>query len=114
LYRRIAKLDATGDDLASAFGAGELDRRAYKIATERNATERKAVERELRARVGERTTVLSGAPSTEEALVTWWEGASVHQRHALTAAVIDEIEVGPAVRGKKRFDPDRLATSWRA
>jgi site-specific DNA recombinase len=108
LYRRAAKLDAIADDLASAFGAGELDRRAYKVATERNDTERKAVQRELRARTGERSTVLSGAPSTEAALVAWWEGATVQQRHALTAAVVEEVRVGPAIRGRKTFDPDRL------
>jgi DNA invertase Pin-like site-specific DNA recombinase len=114
LYRRLSKLDAAADDLASALGAGELDRRAYKIASERNLTERRVVERELRTRMGERTTVLSGTPSTEQALLRWWEDASVHQRHALTAAVVDGINVGPAIRGMKRFDPDRLEIAWRA
>jgi site-specific DNA recombinase len=113
LYRQISKLDQAADDLASAFGAGELDRHDYKVARERNVTERKAVERELRARLGERSTVLSGTPTTEAALVVWWEGATVHQRHALTAAVVSEIRVKPAKRGK-RFDPDRLEISWRA
>lgn len=113
LYRRLSKLDAVADDLASAFGAGELDRRAYKVAAERNETERRAVDRELRARVGERTTVLAGAPSTEAALVSWWDSATVAQRHALTTAVIDQIRVGPAIRGRKRFDPDRLDVVWR-
>ena len=114
LYRRLGKLDAAADDLASALGAGELDRRGYKIASERNTTERGVLERELRARVGERTTVLSGAPSTEAALVSWWEDATVSQRHALTASVIEQIEVGPAVRGQRRFDPERLDIRWRA
>jgi hypothetical protein len=112
LYRRLRKLDATADDLASAFGAGELDRRAHKVASERNDLERQSVQRELRARVGERTSVLSGAPSTEAALVKWWETATVAQRHALTATVIEEIRVGPAIRGRKRFDPDRLTITW--
>jgi DNA invertase Pin-like site-specific DNA recombinase len=113
LYRRLTKLDTVADDLASAFGAGELDRRAYKIATERNETERTALTRELRARVGERSTVLTGAPSTEAALISWWEKATVHQRHSLTAAVISEIRAGPATRGK-RFDPERLVITWHA
>jgi DNA invertase Pin-like site-specific DNA recombinase len=113
LYRRLGKLDTAADDLASAFGAGEVNRRAYKVATERNATERKAIERELRSRAGAQTTVLSGAPSTEAALLAWWSDATVHQRHALTAAVIDEVRVGPAVRGQKRFDPDRIGITWR-
>ena len=55
----------TADDLASALGAGEIDERAFRGATERNDTERRAVERELRARIGERTSVVSDAPSTE-------------------------------------------------
>lgn len=113
LYRRLGKLDTVADDLASAFGAGEVDRRAYKVANDRNLTERRAVDRELRARVGERTTVLSGAPSTEAALLAWWTDATVGQRHALASAVIAEIRVGPAIRGRKRFDPDRLAIAWR-
>jgi hypothetical protein len=48
----------------------------------------------------------------EAALVKWWKDASVHQRHALTAAVIEEIRVGPAVQGK-RFDPERLDPRFR-
>lgn len=112
LYRRLGKLDAAADDLASAFGAGEIDRRAYRVANERNEAERTALQRELRARIGERSTILAGAPTTEAALESWWESAAVHDRHALTAAIIDEIRVGPAVRGK-RFDPDRLDITWR-
>lgn len=114
LHRRLRKLDAAADDLASAFGAGELTRHAYKVAAERNEAERRAIERDLRARAGEQTTVLAGAPSTEAALVAWWSSASVGQRHALTAAVVDSITVGPAVRGRRRFDADRLAIVWRA
>jgi site-specific DNA recombinase len=112
LYRRRGRLDSVADDLASAFGAGELDRRSYKVASERNEIERKVVERELRARVGERSSVLSGAPSTEIALTSWWQSASVGQRHALTAAVIDQVTVGPAIRGRRSFDPDRLEFGW--
>jgi site-specific DNA recombinase len=112
LYRRMTKLDGVADDLASAFGAGDLDRRAYKIASERNGIERRAVERELRGRLGQRSSILHGAPSTEAALVRWWEVATVHQRHALAAAVVEEIRVGPATRGK-RFDPARLDVVWR-
>ena len=113
LYRRLSKLDAVADDLASSFGAGELDRRAYRVAAERNDAERLAVDREVRARVGERRSVLVGAPSTEDALVKWWEAATIQQRHALVASVVDEVRVEPAVRGRQAFDPDRLEVAWR-
>jgi site-specific DNA recombinase len=114
IYRRLSMLDAVADDLASAFGAGEVDRRAYKVAAERNVAERQVLERDLRARMGERTTVLAGAPSTEDALRGWWDRGTVGQRHALTAAVIETIAIGPAVRGRKRFDPSRVSVTWRA
>jgi hypothetical protein len=112
LYRQISKLESVANDLASALGAEELDRRAFKVATERNMMERRAVEREIRARVGERSSVLADPPTTEAALLAWWADATVAQGHALTAAVIDEIRVLPAARGR-RFDPDRLEIEWR-
>ena len=113
LYRRMTALDTVADHLAASLGAGELDRRAYRIATETNETERQALERELRARAGERTTVLADAPTTEAALLQWWESATVQQRHALTAAVLQEVKVGPAIRGQRTFDPERLEFVWR-
>jgi len=109
LYRRLAKLDTAAADVASAFGAGEIGRRDFKVARERNDLERRGIERELRGRLGKRSEILHDAPSTEAALVRWWEAATVPQRHALTAVVVDEIRVGPAVRGQKRFDPERLS-----
>ena len=113
LYRRLAKLDAVADDVASAFGAGEIGRRDFKVARERNDLERRGIERELRGRLGQRSEILHDAPTTEAALVKWWEAATVAQRHALTGVVVDEIRVGPAVRGRKRFDPARVRLAWR-
>lgn len=113
LYKRLRKLDAAADDLAAAFGAGDMNRRAYVVANGRNDAERQAVEKELRGRVAARPAVLDNAPSRESALLQWWEDADVHQRHDLTAAVIDEVKVGPAIRGRKTFDPDRLEVVFR-
>ena len=112
LHRRMRALEGTADQIAEAFGAGELDRRAYRLATERNAAERDVLERELRARAGARTTILEGTPTTETALLRWWDEATVEQRHALTAAVIDEVKVGPA-HLRRKFDPERLEIVWR-
>jgi hypothetical protein len=51
-------------------------------------------------------------PSTEAALRTAWETWTVDRRHAVVAAVLPEVVVGPARRGK-RFDPDRVKPVWR-
>jgi hypothetical protein len=43
-----------------------------------------------------------------------WERLTFDQRHAVVSVVIDRVIVGPAVRGRNRFDPDRVAVTWRA
>jgi site-specific DNA recombinase len=113
LFRLLSKLDVAADDLASAFGAGELDRRGYRVARERNVLERRLIERDLRGRVDHRGSVLRGLPSTEAGLLRWWADASVTKRHALASLVIEEVIVRQAVRGRKQFDPERLDVTVR-
>jgi site-specific DNA recombinase len=59
-----------------------------------------------------RTGILLDVPSTEAALRTAWETWTVDRRHAVVAAVLPAVVVGPARRGK-RFDPDRVMPVWR-
>jgi site-specific DNA recombinase len=59
-----------------------------------------------------RSGILLDVPSTEAALRTAWETWTVDRRHAVVAAVLPEVVVGPARRGK-RFDPDRVKPVWR-
>ena len=35
------------------------------------------------------------------------------RQQAVIAAVMDHAEVGPAVRGRNRFDPSRVRPAWR-
>ena len=59
-----------------------------------------------------RSGILLDVPSTEAALRTAWETWTVDRRHAVVAAVLPAVVVGPARRGK-RFDPDRVIPVWR-
>jgi len=43
-----------------------------------------------------------------------WESRSLDWRRALVKAVLAEVRVGPAVKGRNRFDPDRVDVVWRA
>jgi DNA invertase Pin-like site-specific DNA recombinase len=113
LHATLRKLERAADDLAEAFGAGELDRRAYRVASDRNVTERRAVEADVRAAAGAQTSAIVEAPNTERALADWWRQADVQRRHALVSAVIDSIIVNPVVPGTRKFDPDRLEIAWR-
>jgi site-specific DNA recombinase len=48
-------------------------------------------------------------------LSAWWhrDATSTDQRRALLASVLDRVEIGPAVRGRNRFDGDRVTFVWR-
>jgi hypothetical protein len=71
--------------------------------------------RDARAQLAEVDTVtdLAGfadAAAFDEA----WEAASFERRRAAILACVHRVVVAPAMRGRNRFDPDRLAPEWRA
>jgi site-specific DNA recombinase len=59
-----------------------------------------------------RTGILLDVPATEAALRAAWETWGIDRRHAMVAAVLPAVVVGPARRGK-RFDADRVTPIWR-
>lgn len=63
---------------------------------------------------GSRIRVLQNLPAGADALNGLWTDADQGWRRSVVAAVIDHVEVGPAVRGRNFFDPDRLVIHWRA
>jgi len=42
-----------------------------------------------------------------------WEDFSFDKRRALLSAVVESVEVAPAIRGRHVFDPERLHLVWR-
>jgi hypothetical protein len=47
-------------------------------------------------------------------LGTVWDTLELSQQRAVLDRVLDAVVVGPAVRGRNRFDPDRVGLRWRA
>jgi site-specific DNA recombinase len=43
-----------------------------------------------------------------------WPELDFARRRAVLQAVVDRVRVGPAVRGRNRFDPHRVSIGWRA
>jgi site-specific DNA recombinase len=67
--------------------------------------------RALRQRTG--AGVLADLSPGSAALGAAWEAGSIGWRRALLAAVLERVEVGPAVRGRNFFDPERVKFVWR-
>lgn len=42
-----------------------------------------------------------------------WPDLDIDQKRLVTGAVVEHVIVGPAVRGRNRFDPDRVSYAWR-
>ena len=64
--------------------------------------------------VGSDSAILAEVPSSSKALRRWWEAADIDSRRSLLSTVVDTVTVGPAVRGRNRFDSERVSISWRA
>lgn len=59
------------------------------------------------------TTALDGYLGNSAALRATWATLPLSRQRAIVAAVLDRAIVRPAVRGRTRFDPDRIEPLWR-
>jgi site-specific DNA recombinase len=53
-------------------------------------------------------------PSSRAALERWWDDADIEHRRALLELVLERVDIKPAVKGRRPFDPDRVRLAWRA
>jgi hypothetical protein len=98
-------------ELAAAYGNRELSmdemRAARKPIEQRVTNARKQLNKVSRSSVIDRY-VGNGAGLRAE-----WDSLDLSQQHAIVAAVIDSVVVGPGRRGYNRFDEARLSPVWR-
>lgn len=103
-------LAALGDD----FGHGRITRPEWMAAREPLKARLEAARRDLARRDGaESLALISGG------LVAWerkWRAAEraglLDRQRALLRAALVAVTVGPAVRGRNRFDADRVTLEW--
>jgi site-specific DNA recombinase len=98
-------------ELATAYGNRELTMDELRAA-------RKPIEQRLssaRKQLGKvsRSSVLDRYVGSGEGLRAEWDSLDLSQQHAIVAAVVDSVVVGPARRGYNRFDESRLTPRWR-
>ena len=97
------------DELAAAYGQREITMSEWKAA-------RKPIEQRVTAAKKQLAKVTHGGlldsyVGHSDRLRADWDNLDLSQQHAIVAAVIDSVQVGPARRGYNRFDESRLTLS---
>jgi DNA invertase Pin-like site-specific DNA recombinase len=95
--------------LAVDFGRGLLPEAGYREALAVLDADRRAAHAEIDA-------VAAPDPLADvtDPLRDAWPALDVAQRRAVVERLVDAVVVSPAVKGRNRFDADRLALRWRA
>jgi site-specific DNA recombinase len=106
----LVELEGRLDQLAEMFASGEIGRREWLKA--RGSLEDRLQTARARLARQSRTEALTGMEGG--VLREAWGEMTFDRRRAVIAAVIERVTVGPAVKGRNRFDPDRVDVVWRA
>jgi DNA invertase Pin-like site-specific DNA recombinase len=101
----IEAVEARRTELAEAFAVGEIDRAQLAAATAKLDGQRD----ELRSR-------LTSAPDDLDldTLRELWESERVDWKARVAATLIESVTINPAVRGRSKYDPDRVEVRWRS
>jgi site-specific DNA recombinase len=99
------------DELAAAYGERQFSLQEW-MAARKPIEQRLTSARKQLAKVS-RTSALDGYVGNGEGLRAEWASLDLSQQHAIVAAVVDSVVVGPARRGYNRFDESRLTPVWR-
>jgi site-specific DNA recombinase len=107
IERRQAQLD----DLAALWAEGEITRGEWMRA--RTPIEKRLSTAKKKLAALNRTTVLLPFVDDAKALCDQWRSMTLTRQHEIVVATLQHVEVGPAVRGRNRFDESRLRPVWR-
>ncbi len=99
------------DELAAAYGQRHFSMQEW-MAARKPIEQRLTAARKQLAKVS-RSNVLDGYIGNGAGLRADWDKLDLSQQHAIAAAVLDHVLVGPARRGYNRFDESRLTPFWR-
>ena len=108
---KLDRLEEVKKRLAELAGAGEMDLAEYREA--RAANERKV--QSLRETVAKSAEIEALQRTRAEAvdLQAKWDDLDVEDRRRVVRALAERIEVGPAVKGRNFYSPDRVKVTYR-
>ncbi|HXH35942.1 MAG TPA: recombinase family protein [Plantibacter sp.] len=98
------------DELADAYGERLFSMREWMTA-KKPIQERLTAARKQLAKATH-TNALSAYVGNGAGLRAEWDSLDLSQQHAIVAAVVETVVVGPARRGYNRFDESRLTPVW--
>jgi len=110
--REVEQSQAQLDELAGLYGRREItfsEWRAARVPVEQRVTDAKKQLAKL-----SRTTALTGYVGKASVLRDRWAELPLTRQHAIVAAVLDHVVVGPGRAGFNGFDPSRFYPVWRA
>ncbi len=104
--------EASLEDLSRDFYVDKLIDRASFLAAQEGLHHQIASRRERLSRLTG-NNVLAGLPTGGEALRRAWAERDISWRQSLLGAVLESVQIGPGVRGRTWFDPERVSLVWR-
>jgi site-specific DNA recombinase len=99
------------DELARAYGERQITFPEYLAARKPIETRIEAGQRRITRATG--TEAIGPYIGEAGALRAAWKDLPLTRQRAIVAAVLDRAIVGPGLRGRTRFDPDRIEPVWR-
>lgn len=108
----LSEHEARLADLAALYAIGELSRGEWMASKTAHAMRAKQLQSGI-AKKATGATLPPDLPESEETLRELWDSKPVSWRRHLTGTLVDRVEVGPAVKGRNFFDPDRVIVHWR-
>lgn len=111
LSDQIAQDEALVNEFAAMLGRREMTHAEWAAARNEPAARITAAKKKLSRLSG--TTALDGYVGNGEQLRAKWDGLDLARAKAIVAAVMDHAVIAPAIRGRNRFDEDRVTPVWK-
>jgi hypothetical protein len=107
----MARLEGVKTQLAELAGTGELDLAEFRAAKATNERAMQAL-RETLVRSAEDEAVQRTRAEAVD-LLDEWDDLGIADRRRVVQALAERIEVGPALRGRNFYVPDRVKVTYR-
>lgn len=109
LRNEDASVRARLEGLAEAYAAGEIDRAQMRVGTVRLRDRLESIAAQLASMA--RTPALSGLASAEDVGAAW-DRLDMDQQRAIIDMLL-VVEIRPAGRGARTFDPTTVTLTWK-